>query len=174
MIGKIDFLSESKLVVEKKAIDKWYCSGDFVISKKVIRSLNSEIFDYLSCNDVYVNIYDLEFAELILTDLGDSLLNFISPFDDYSFLCNFNGSLKHVSNGERDRLMAFAEIIDFESFRPILELIMNHSDQGGRPAYDPVLMIKIEFLRTYYGISDEKIARRIRSDDVLQCFLILS
>jgi len=158
-------------MIDKKAVEKWCCSSDFIISKKVIRACNSEIFDYLSCDDVYVNVYDCDFCKLILKDLNESILNFISLFKDYSFMSNFKGSIRHMPNKERDRLMKFAEIVDFERFMPILELTRNNSEQGGRPSYDPLLMIKIEFLRTYYDLSDEKTARRIKSDDACQCFL---
>ena len=171
MIDKIKFLNENRIVVERKAVEKWCCSGDFVVSKNVIKALNSEIFDYLSLNNVYVNFNDCDFEKLVLKDLNESILNLISHFEDYTFMGNFKESIRQVHNKERDRLMKFAEIIDFEMFRPILELIINHGEQGGRPGHDPVFMIKIEFLRTYYNLSDEKIARRIKSDDALQCFL---
>ena len=171
MIDKIDFLNENRLVVEKKAVKKWCCSGDFIVSKKVIMALSSDIVDYLSCDDVYMNVNDCYFDKLILKDSNESILNLISFFEDYTFMNNFKESIRHVDNKERDCLMKFAEITDFERFKPILELTRNHSEQGGRPGYDHVFMIKIEFLRIYYNLTDEKIARRIKSDDALQCFL---
>ena len=129
MINKIDFLNENRLVVEKKAVEKWGCSGDFIVSKKVIMGLNSEIFDYLSCDDVYVGIHNSDFDKLILKDLNESILNLISFFKDYTFMNNFEESIRHIHNKERDRLMKFAEIIDFKRFRSILELTINHSEQ---------------------------------------------
>lgn len=171
MINKKDFLIESKLEIVKKAKDEWFYSGDFEISKKKLSSLINEIFAYLSQDDVYVNIYDINFVELIMKDLNESILNFISPLEDYIFMSSFKSSIRHLPNKERDRLMEFAKIIPFEKFRPILELLINIGDKGGRPPYDKVLMLKINFLRVYYNLSDEKTARKIKSDDTCQCFL---
>jgi hypothetical protein len=167
-------LNDVCLVVEKKSLDLWFYSGDFCISKKVIKSLVGQIFDYLSSDEVYINIFDRDFEKLIMLDLNDSILNFISGCDDYVFMCNFKGSIRHDHNEERDRLMEFLEIFDFEKLRPYLELTRKNSEKGGRPGYDVVLMFQILFIKAYYDLSDEKTARRIRSDDVCQCFLGIS
>jgi len=166
-----DFLIENKLEIIKKAKNKWFYSDDVEISKKMINALINEIFDYLSQNNVYVNIYDINFIELIMKDLNESIMNFIYHFEDYEFMSNFKSSIRHLPNKERDRLIEFAKIIPFEKFRPLLELSINKSDKGGRPPYDKVLMFKINFIRVYYDISDEKTARKIKSDDACQCFL---
>ena len=172
MISKNEFLIKNKLEIMKKAKNKWFYSSDFGISKKRMNGLISEIFDYLSQDDVYVNIYDVNFVELIMKDLNDSILNFISLFDDYEFMGNFKESIRHQPNKERDRLMELVENILFEKFRPLLDLIRNNNtEKGGRPPFDPVLMLKTNFIRVYYNLSDEKTARRIRSDDACQCFL---
>ena len=53
--------------------------------------------------------------------------------------------------------------IDFERIRPILSgLYENNTDKGGRPNYDPILMIKILLLQQWYFLSDPQIEREIR------------
>lgn len=44
-----------------------------------------------------------------------------------------------------DQLEPYARTVDFEAFRPDLEKALAYSTgtQGGRPPYDPVLMLKI-------------------------------
>ena len=44
-----------------------------------------------------------------------------------------------------DQLEAFRVAVDFEMFRPQLDAALAYSDgaQGGRPAFDPVMMFKI-------------------------------
>lgn len=48
-------------------------------------------------------------------------------------------------NGLGDQLEAFSRIVDFETFRPDLKKALVYSDgsTGGRPPFDPVLMLKI-------------------------------
>jgi len=171
MICKIDFLNDLRLVVEKKALDRWFYSNDFAISKKLIRSWISEIFGYLSLDTVYINIFDKNLEKLVINDLNEIIFDFISHCDDYSFMNNFKGSVRHWHNKERDRLMKFLEIFDFEQLRLILESTRKKNSKGGRPGYDVVLMYKILFIRSYYNLSDEKTARRIKSDDAIMCFL---
>lgn len=171
MTVKEDFLIENRLEIMEKAKYQWFYSGDVEISEKRIDASINEIFDYLSQNDVYVNIYDIDFLEIIMKDLNESIQNFIFPLEDYEFMSNFKGSIRHQPNKERDRLLEFVEIIPFEKFRIFLELNTNINNEGGRPPYDKVLMFKINFLKAYYDLSDEKTARKIKSDDAYQCFL---
>jgi len=172
MLEKVSFLNEIKPLIIEKAFNSWFYSDDFVISKKSIRTLIDEIFDHLSLNNVYVNVLDSNFERLIFNDLTESIINFIFPSKDYKFLSNFKEAIRHHDNKERDRLMEFLEIFDFEKLRPLLEMTLkNKGKKGGRPRYDVVLMYKILFIKAYYNLSDEKTARRIRSDDVCQAFL---
>ena len=55
-----------------------------------------------------------------------------------------------------DRLEAFSEAVDFEMFRPELETALNYSDgaRGGRPPFDPVMMLKILIIQTQHDLSD--------------------
>jgi|ACXJ01.1.fsa_nt_gi IS5 family transposase len=54
-----------------------------------------------------------------------------------------------------DPLTGISDRIDFERIRPILsDLYANDTDKGGRPNYDPVLMVKILLLQHWYNLSD--------------------
>lgn len=57
-----------------------------------------------------------------------------------------------------DQLEAYARAVDFETFRPGLEKALAYSTgaQGGRPPYDPVLMLKILVIQAANGLSDER------------------
>ena len=62
-----------------------------------------------------------------------------------------------------DPLTGISDRIDFERIRPILsDLYENNTDKGGRPNYDPILMIKILLLQQWYSLSDPQIEREIR------------
>ena len=57
-----------------------------------------------------------------------------------------------------DQLEVYARAVDFEAFRPDLEKTLAYSTgcQGGRPPYDPVLMLKILVSQAANGLSDER------------------
>ena len=62
-----------------------------------------------------------------------------------------------------DPLTGISDRIDFERIRPILsDLYENDTEKGGRPNYDPVLMVKILLLQQWYNLSDPQIEREIR------------
>ena len=52
------------------------------------------------------------------------------------------------------------EFIDWEVFRKDLEALLGYDrrdgSKGGRPPFDPVLMLKILLLQKYYGLSDDQ------------------
>ena len=53
-----------------------------------------------------------------------------------------------------DPLTGIADRIDFERIRPILsDLYENDTEGGGRPNYDPILMVKILLLQQWYSLS---------------------
>ena len=61
-----------------------------------------------------------------------------------------------------DRLDDIKRIIDWESLRPLLkDLFTNDTDQGGRPNYDEIMMVKILFLQSIYKIVDESMETEI-------------
>ena len=61
-----------------------------------------------------------------------------------------------------DRLDDMKKIIDWESLRPLLkDLFTNDTEQGGRPNYDEILMVKILFLQSIYNIVDESMETEI-------------
>ena len=62
-----------------------------------------------------------------------------------------------------DPLTGISDRIDFERIRPILsDLYENDTEKGGRPNYDPVLMVKILLLQQWYNLSDPQVEREIR------------
>ena len=65
--------------------------------------------------------------------------------------------LKRVSD-LGDPLELMAQIIDFEGFRPVLDKALARSDRskGGRPPFDPVMMLKILILQALNDLSDER------------------
>lgn len=56
-------------------------------------------------------------------------------------------------------ILKLKNTIDWEGFRPLLEEVCGYSQKdkkkGGRPPFDPVLMLKVLILQKYYGLSDE-------------------
>jgi IS5 family transposase len=62
-----------------------------------------------------------------------------------------------------DPLTCISDRIDFEKIRPILsDLYENDTEKGGRPSYDPILMVKILLLQQWYNLSDPQVEREIR------------
>jgi transposase len=68
-------------------------------------------------------------------------------------------------------LRQVAEHIDFEAFRP--RLAEAYSLGMGRPAIDPVRMLKILFMRFHYKLSDRQVMVRTRTDMAFRWFLDL-
>jgi IS5 family transposase len=61
-----------------------------------------------------------------------------------------------------DKLDDIKRIIDWEGLRPLLtDPFTNDTDQGGRPNYDEILMVKILFLQSIYNIVDESMETAI-------------
>jgi transposase len=66
-------------------------------------------------------------------------------------------------------LRQVAARVDFERFRP--ELADAYSPNRGRPAIDPVRMLKILFLRFHYRLSDRQVMERAGTDMAFRWFL---
>jgi IS5 family transposase len=71
--------------------------------------------------------------------------------------------LKRLS-AHGDPLEELARIIDFESFRPVLVAALAYGDgaKGGRPAYDPVAMLKVLVLAAQNNVADARMEYLIR------------
>ena len=58
------------------------------------------------------------------------------------------------------------EVIDWEVFRKDLEALLGYdrrdASKGGRPPFDPVLMLKVLVLQKYYGLSDDQTEFQIK------------
>jgi transposase len=68
-------------------------------------------------------------------------------------------------------LRQVAQAIDFERFRP--SLAEAYSLGMGRPAIDPVQMLKILFMRFHYKLSDRQVMERTKTDMAFRWFLEL-
>ncbi|MFY8040788.1 MAG: transposase, partial [Bosea sp. (in: a-proteobacteria)] len=57
-----------------------------------------------------------------------------------------------------DQLEAFAGAVDFEVFRADLVKALSYSDgsRGGRPPFDPVMMLKVLVIQAANTLSDER------------------
>ena len=63
-----------------------------------------------------------------------------------------------------DRLSDMKTVIEWERIRPLLnDLYINNTEKGGRSNYNPILMVKILFLQSIYGIVDESIEKEIHN-----------
>lgn len=63
-------------------------------------------------------------------------------------------------------------LIDFEAFRDLVR--DTYSPSLGRPAEDPVLLLKLEFLEFYYGLSDREVIAEAQVNVAFRYFLDLS
>lgn len=64
-----------------------------------------------------------------------------------------------------DPLLELVKHVDFEFFRELLEQAMYGSGErpkGGRPPFDPVMMLKVLFLQRLYNLSDDALEYQIR------------
>lgn len=61
-------------------------------------------------------------------------------------------------SGLGDQLELFSRTVGFEVFRPDLDKALVYSDgsKGGRPPFDPVLIVKILLIQTMNTLSDER------------------
>ena len=57
-------------------------------------------------------------------------------------------------------------VIDWELFRKDLECLLGYdrrdASKGGRPPFDPLLMLKVLVLQKYYGLSDDETEFQIK------------
>lgn len=69
-----------------------------------------------------------------------------------------------------DRLEPIAHLLDWEAFRKILQPTQK-TVEVGRPSYDPVLMLKMLVLQSWYGVSDEELEYWVADRISFQKFL---
>ena len=61
-----------------------------------------------------------------------------------------------------DKLAEMNPLIDWEVFRPIIrEMSDNHTERGGRPNNDEIVMMKMLVLQSWYGLSDPELKDRL-------------
>ena len=78
-------------------------------------------------------------------------------------LFGLSDHLKRLS-ADGDPLEVLAGVVDFEAFRPTLVSALAYSDgtKGGRPPYDPVVMLKVLVLAAQHNVSDARMEYLIR------------
>ena len=60
-----------------------------------------------------------------------------------------------------DKLAEIDPLINWEVFRPIIrEMYDNHTERGGRPNNDEIVMVKMLVLQSWYGLSDPELERQ--------------
>ena len=78
--------------------------------------------------------------------------------------------MKTARNG--DRLAEAEKQLDWEAFRPIIKpMYTNDTPRGGRPNTDPVVMVKLLVLQSWYGLSDPELERQALNRIDFQHFL---
>ena len=61
-----------------------------------------------------------------------------------------------------DRLAEMDKMINWEGSRSILsDLYRNDSEYGGRPNFEPILMLKVLFLQSLYDLVDESVEKEL-------------
>ena len=71
-----------------------------------------------------------------------------------------------------DRLAKIEPLIDWEAFTSIIQpLYDNQGPQGGRPNVDPVVMVKMLALQSWYGLSDPELERQANDRISFRSFL---
>jgi len=72
-------------------------------------------------------------------------------------------------------ILKLNEVIEWSYFRPLLEEVCGYTNReakkGGRPPFDPLLMLKVLVLQKYYGLSDEATEFEISDRDSFKHFL---
>ena len=94
---------------------------------------------------IYLILYTLSYISIIMKNFIDFGLN---------------EAYKRV---ERlgDRLAEIGSLTDWEAFRPILcGMHRNHTERGGRPNKDEVLMLKLLVLQQWHGLSDPELEKQ--------------
>ena len=71
-----------------------------------------------------------------------------------------------------DKLAAVEPLIDWTAFTSIIQpMYGNQSPMGGRPNTDPVVMVKLLVLQSWYGLSDPELERQVDDRLSFQRFL---
>ena len=80
-----------------------------------------------------------------------------------SGLFGLSDHMKRLS-ADGDPLEVLARVVDFEAFRPMLVAALAYSDgtKGGRPPYDPVVMLKVLVLAAQNNVADAPMEWLIR------------
>ncbi len=71
-----------------------------------------------------------------------------------------------------DKLVEIGNRINWEGFRPKLEVMFkNNTERGGRPNVDVIVMLKSLFIQQLYSLSDEQLERELADRISFRVFL---
>ena len=74
-------------------------------------------------------------------------------------------------------VLKLRDLIPWESFRPLLEELTGYATRdwkkGGKPPFDPVLMLKVLVLQKFHGLSDDATEEQIFDRSSFKAFLSL-
>lgn len=93
----------------------------------------------------------------------------VLTLDPTPALTDFDRQVFAIVVPQNHYLRQVAVLVDFERFRP--HLAEAYSPDMGRPAIDPVRMLKILFLRFQYKLSDRQVMERAKTDVAFRWFL---
>jgi IS5 family transposase len=72
-------------------------------------------------------------------------------------------------------ILKLRDLIDWEAFRPLLEEVTGYAKRdwkkGGKPPFDPVLMLKVLVLQKFHGLSDDATEEQILDRTSFKSFL---
>lgn len=86
-------------------------------------------------------------------------------------------AIEHEQAAARKRtgILKLRDLIDWETFRPLIEEVAGYADRdwrkGGRPPFDPVLMLKVLVLQKFHGLSDDATEEQIFDRTSFKAFL---
>jgi hypothetical protein len=123
-------------------------------------------------DDVFVNIYDPDLEDILFYDIEEMIVNHIKKDSKYIFMRNFKNSKRQKYNSEIEYYMMLNSIVDFEIFRPVMELThKNKNENMGRPIKDDILTFKLIFLKFIKNIPYTKINELTLESESMHFFL---
>src|SRR5262245_8047117 len=111
-------------------------------------------------------------AEFLFKSLCSLGLLMLSLQPSYLSPDEWDQEILQATVPETHYLRRVKQVIDFERLRPVLADA--YCDDQGRPAIEPVLLLKLEFLQYHYNHSDRQVIEHARSNMAYRYFLDLS
>src|SRR5437764_347121 len=96
----------------------------------------------------------------------------VSPNPAYTPADERDQEIFQATVAEQHYLRRVKDVIDFDRLRPLLTGA--YCEDQGRPALEPLLLLKLEFLQYQYNLSDRQVIEHARSNMAYRFFLGLS